>query len=113
MSFIDQKINLGYEKQITEAVAFYTKVPIESIHVSNDEIASELTVITLHPVNLSAPRLKLALQELERFKGAMIETEGSDDEVTVRFRINDEVICNFTEELLEKKAKKEQKSSAS
>ncbi|MCI5050562.1 MAG: hypothetical protein MRY32_09610 [Rickettsiales bacterium] len=111
MSFIDAKINQGFDEKIVEALAFYMKLSEDKIRVENDAAASEYTLLYLDGVDVESPRLKLRLQELERHEGAQIKVTGDASNADVMIRIEDTVIEKITERKLEKKAAKEAKKS--
>ena len=97
---IDNQLAHGLGDDIADALSRYFKIDPSHIRVRNDETSPEHTLIDLIQVKRSAPKLKLRLQELARYKHTDIYYKADTDICDIELRIEDEIIVTIAEKIL-------------
>lgn len=99
---IDQQLAHGLGEELIAALSRYFKIEEEKIRIRNDETSPEHTLITLEQVRRSHPKIKLRLQELERFQRTEIYYQSDEDITDIELRIEDAVIVELSEKIAKK-----------
>lgn len=97
---IDEQLAHGLGARIIEALAKYFKLEPTQIRVRNDNSSPEHTLIHLHQVKPSHPKIKLRLQELQRHQRTEIMVKSDDAITDIDLRIEDRVIVEITQKIL-------------